>query len=415
MAKVPGPGGRAGAGGHGRCSMAKNGLRKELAGIFGELATVLEQGRAAGRGPVILTTGGSELGEAELVEGAELAAASGIEVVLVGPAVSSSLPAVVVGDEREAHQRMEKMLEVGEAKAAVTLHYSFPIGVSTVGRVLTPARGRSMFIATTTGTSSTQRIEAMVRNAVYGVATAKACGIAEPTVGILNLDGARQVERALRQLIAGGYPLKLGTSMRSDGGSIMRGNDLLAGTVDVMVTDSLTGNVLMKMFSAFTSGGEYEATGWGYGPGVGPGCDKLICILSRASGAPVVANAIGYAARVAEGNLLTIAGKELAGVDRVQRAVSGSSGGTCPQVESLKAAVAREARQAAPSAEIRPKVATEEIGGIDILEIEDAAAVLTHKLIYGRTGMGCTGPVILVAHEDKEAALVALREAGYLQ
>jgi hypothetical protein len=249
---------------------------------------------------------------------------------------------------------------------------------------------------------------------VYGVATAKSCGIAEPSVGILNLDGARQAERALRQLMAGGYALKLGTSMRADGGPIMRGNDLLAGTVDVVVTDSLTGNVLMKMFSAFSSGGEYEATGWGYGPGVGPGCDKLILILSRASGAPVVANAISYAAQVAEGNLLSVVERELAEVGRIQGLLGEAPGDNCPQVESLKASAAQEVLQAGPSPEIRPKVATEEIGGIDILEIEDAAAVLARQRIYGRTGMGCTGPIILVAPEDKEAARAVLRVAGYL-
>ncbi|HAI21889.1 MAG TPA: hypothetical protein DCM14_08350 [Clostridiales bacterium UBA8153] len=189
----------------------------------------------------------------------------------------------------------------------------------------------------------------------------------------------------------------------------------MAGTVDVMVTDSLTGNVLMKMFSAFTSGGEYEATGWGYGPGVGPGYDKLICILSRASGAPVVASAISYAAQVAAGDLPAIAGRELGEVGRLQSTSGGSWGGSCPQVEALKAEVAEAARHAAPTGQLRPKVATEEIGGIDILEIEDAAAVLTHKLIYARTGMGCTGPIILVAPEDKEAARAALREAGYIQ
>ena len=38
-------------------------------------------------------------------------------------------------------------------------------------------------------------------------------------------------------------------SVRADGGAVMRGNDLLTGTPDVMITDSLTGNILMKMFS----------------------------------------------------------------------------------------------------------------------------------------------------------------------
>ena len=39
---------------------------------------------------------------------------------------------------------------------------------------------------------------------------------------------------------------------RADGGSVMRGNDLPMGTPDVMVVDSLTGNLFMKVFSAFT-------------------------------------------------------------------------------------------------------------------------------------------------------------------
>ena len=49
------------------------------------------------------------------------------------------------------------------------MHYNFPIGVSTVGRVITPGRGKEMILATTTGTSATHRIEAMVRNAIYGI------------------------------------------------------------------------------------------------------------------------------------------------------------------------------------------------------------------------------------------------------
>ena len=48
----------------------------------------------------------------------------------------------------------------------------------------------------------------------------------------------------------------------------------------------------MKVFSAFTSGGSYETSGWGYGPSVGEGWDKVVSIVSRASGAPVIANAL---------------------------------------------------------------------------------------------------------------------------
>ena len=70
-----------------------------------------------------------------------------------------------------------------------------------------------------------------------------------------------------------------------------------------MIMDSLTGNVLMKVFSAFSSGGNYETLGSGYGP-AGENYDRIICILSRASGAPVVAEALRYAADLAKGKVL---------------------------------------------------------------------------------------------------------------
>ena len=46
----------------------------------------------------------------------------------------------------------------------------------------------------------------------------------------------------------------------------MRGNDVLQGTPDIMVTDSLTGNIMVKMLSSAATGGSFEATGYGYGP-----------------------------------------------------------------------------------------------------------------------------------------------------
>ena len=53
-----------------------------------------------------------------------------------------------------------------------------------------------MYLAATTGISDTDRVCGMVKNAVYGVIAAKADGIESPTVGIANVDGARQAERA---------------------------------------------------------------------------------------------------------------------------------------------------------------------------------------------------------------------------
>ena len=38
----------------------------------------------------------------------------------------------------------------------------------------------------------------------------------------------------------------------------MRGNDVLQASPDIMVTDSLTGNIMVKMLSSFTTGGSLK-------------------------------------------------------------------------------------------------------------------------------------------------------------
>lgn len=68
--------------------------------------------------------------------------------------------------------------------------------------------------------------------------------------------GARQVEIALKALKENGYDINFASSDRADGGVVMRGNDLMTASADVMVTDSLTGNLLIKLFSAYNSGGK---------------------------------------------------------------------------------------------------------------------------------------------------------------
>ncbi|MGI6344105.1 MAG: glycine/sarcosine/betaine reductase complex component C subunit alpha [Bacillota bacterium] len=378
--------------------------KKLLAQVFNQVADALETGVFGERIRVGITMLGSELGVAELVRGAEMAqkANPDIEVVLIGPEWDTDLPRIPAADEKEQHAVMEQALESGDLAACVTMHYSFPIGVSTVGRVITPGRGREMYLATTTGTSAADRVEAMVKNAIYGIATAKAAGIANPTVGILNVDAARAVERILRKLNENGYAINFAESARADGGVVMRGNDLLLGTPDVMVTDTLTGNVLMKVFSAYSSGGDYETLGFGYGPGCGDGYDKIILILSRASGAPVAANALKFGAEVAKGKLKEIVNNEFAAARQAGLA-------DLLKKEEKPAAAAEEEVVAPPT-----KVTEEEIPGIDILELEDAQRVVWKAGIYAATGMGCTGPVIMVAKEDLEKATEVLVKAGFI-
>jgi betaine reductase len=376
--------------------------------IVGEaLAELVEQARRGG--PEIrvgLMAAGSELGKEELLRGAEIAMEQDcrLQVTAIGPRTPgyNGLQWIETPeDEAAIIEAMEAALAEGTVSAAVALHYPFPLGVTTIGRVVTPARGRPLLVASCTGMSAASRIEAMVRNAVYGVAVAKALGMENPTVGMLNLEGAVSAQRALTRLADRGYPVAFAGSIRGDGGSLLRGNDLLAGAADICVCDTLTGNVLMKLFSAFTTGGGYEAVGWGYGPSVGEKWGKVVSIISRSSGAPVIANALCYTAALVRGGLVRHVEAELdaawrAGLDTV----IASSAATPPAAEE----VAAPARQPTDS----------EILGIDVLEVEAAVKALWKAGIYAESGMGCTGPVVRVPECEAVRAGEKLRKDGYL-
>lgn len=385
--------------------MSDNNVKSMLGKIFNDIAEGMETGQFGQKARVGITTFGSELGEENMLKGAELAQKrdNSIEVVLIGPKMDTTLTQVVVETEEEGYKKMEEMLDSGEIGGCVTMHYSFPIGVSTVGKVVTPGKGKEMFVATTTGTSSSHRVEAMVRNGIYGIITAKVMGIENPTVGVLNVDGARQVERAFKDLSSKGYKINLTESGRSDGGSVMRGNDLLAGTPDVMVTDTLTGNVLMKVFSSFTTGGSYESAGYGYGPGIGEDYSRLVLILSRASGIPVVANAISYAGELIKNNVFEIAKSEFKAAN-----ASGLKEVLAELTKETKKETKEETVVAPPK-----EVVTGTVDGIDIMELDEAVEVLWAEGIYAESGMGCTGPIVMVNEAKLNAAIKILAKAGY--
>ncbi|MBE6041550.1 MAG: glycine reductase [Clostridiales bacterium] len=384
--------------------MAQN-IQKLIAETFLEMANGLESGSYGKKPKIALTGMGSEHGEENSMQAARMAAAEGVDVYYIGTLEAPGVTTVKVADDEEGHKKMEELLESGEVDAAVTMHYPFPIGVSTVGRVITPGKGKEMFIANTTGTSSADRIEGMIKNAVYGIIVAKACGIADPSVGILNVDGARQTEKALKELADGGYPIRFAESARADGGCVMRGNDLLQGSPDIMVTDSLTGNVLVKTMSAFQTGGSYEAVGYGYGPGIGEGYDRLVMIISRASGAPVIAGAIRYAAQLVRGKVFDVAAKEFAAAKK-----AGLEDILKARKAAAKPAAAAEEEVKAPPAEI----VTAQIPGIEVMDLEDGVQALWKNGIYAESGMGCTGPIIRVSDANLEKAKEILTAEGYI-
>ena len=130
-------------------------LEKIIAATFQEMAQGLETGSFGRRPKIALTGMGSEHGEVNSIAAAKMAADRGVDVYYIGTLEAPGVTTVKVADEDEGHKKMDEMLASGEVDGAVTMHYPFPIGVSTVGRVITPAKGKQMFVANTTGTSST--------------------------------------------------------------------------------------------------------------------------------------------------------------------------------------------------------------------------------------------------------------------
>ena len=333
-----------------------NSIERMIADTFMEMAQGLETGSFGKRPKVALTGMGSEHGEENSMAAAIEAAKDGIDVYYIGTLEAEGVTTVKVANDEEGHDKMEEMLKNGEVDAAVTMHFPFPIGVSTVGRC------------------------------------------------ILNVDGARQTEKALKKLQENGYPIEFAESGRADGGCVMRGNDVLQASPDIMVTDSLTGNIMVKMLSSFTTGGSFEATGFGYGPGIGEGYEQLVMIVSRASGAPVIANAIRYAAQLVRGKVFEVAKEEFAAVKK-----AGLKEILDEHKASQKPAAAEEEVKEPPK-----EVVTAQIPGIEVMDLEDAVKVLWKLGIYAESGMGCTGPIIRVSDANLAKAEEELKKSGYI-
>ena len=55
------------------------------------------------------------------------------------------------------------------------------------------------------------------------------------------------------------------------------------------------------------------------------------------------------------------------------------------------------------------EVVTAEIAGIDVMDLEDAVKILWKQDIYAESGMGCTGPIVLIHVDKKEKAAEILK------
>jgi len=206
-----------------------------------------------------LLVSGSERGEDEIRKGAEEAmkADPALEILFCGSR----------GTEQTGKAELDQAFASGSVDGALAFHYPFPVGTATSAPCVYQASGKPFFLATTTGTSAPERVAALVLNGIQGTAAAKAAGITLPSVGFLNLDDARKALAVFTELVRNGYGASVTGSVRGD--ELLRGNDLLRGNADVIVCDTLTGNLIVKLFGSASTRGEVEDAGSGYGVGIG--------------------------------------------------------------------------------------------------------------------------------------------------
>ena len=57
---------------------------------------------------------------------------------------------------------------------------------------------------------------------------------------------------------------------------------------------------------------------------------------------------------------------------------------------------------------------TASIPGIEVMDLEDAVQALWKAGIYAESGMGCTGPLVMMSEANHEKALEILKKAGYV-
>jgi hypothetical protein len=130
---------------------------------------------------------------------------------------------------------------------------------------------------------------------------------------------------------------------------------------------------------------------------------RLIMIVSRASGAPLIAGAIRYAAELVRNHVFTIAKNEFSQANQagLQKILTDhQQSGRPAETETVKA----------PPKE----VVTAQILGIEIMDLEEGVKVLWKNGIYAESGMGCTGPVIRISEKNNDAAVAILKKEGYI-
>jgi len=229
---------------------------------------------------VAVDANGADLGPREVAEGAALAAADGISVLLFGPAAEiSDVPAGVtvidapvsiakaadpVAAVRATPEasivRAARAVGAGEADALVSAGST---GAAVAAGLFNVKRARGIYRAALAmpipvpghpvtlvdvGANVEVRADHLVQFAFMGAALARdVLGVRRPRVGLLS--NGTEAERGT-PLVREAYAL---LAQRADGSGLVdfvgnvEGTDLTSGTADVIVTDGFTGNVAVKL------------------------------------------------------------------------------------------------------------------------------------------------------------------------
>ena len=118
----------------------------------------------------------------------------------------------------------------------------------------------------------------------------------------------------------------------------------------------------------------------------------------------MIEGAIEFASELVKGNCLAIAKEEFNKVHKagLTEILNG--------VKAGKKAAKEEDEIKAPEKQI----VTSQISEIEIMDLEDAVKLLWKNSIYAESGMGCTGPIILVNDSNSEKAIKILADNGYI-
>jgi glycerol-3-phosphate acyltransferase PlsX len=292
----------------------------------------LQRGETRERGRVALDAMGGDHAPAAVVAGAVRAHVDhGVDVVLVGrpDAVTRALadvgatgllpivpaadvigmredPAIGLRAKPDASIRVAARLALvsagstGATLAAALLQLGRLPGVRRpVVAALIPASSSRSVVLVDAGGSPDAQPEALVGYARMGLAYAEVLAVEMPRVGLLNVGAEAGKGNALAKAA---HTLLSGTE-RFAGNIEPEG--VLAGDVDVVVTDGFTGNVFLKTVEA-------ASRGHGGGAAVLLGVDGEVLIAHGAADAGQIAAALRIAADVATAGLSAKVGARLA-------------------------------------------------------------------------------------------------------